>query len=92
MGARFGWLSVAMLAVATMSGCAIHSQGPIREVAYDFSDADFYDRGYAPAPESGDSALEGQYARMADLGAANVIDVGALPPGEAVDARELAGH
>jgi hypothetical protein len=40
-----------LLAVASVAGgCAIHTQGPIKEVAYDFSDRDFYDRSYAPAP------------------------------------------
>lgn len=45
-------LSVAVLAVmASMAtGCAIHAQAPIKEVAYDFSDADFYDKDYAPSP------------------------------------------
>jgi hypothetical protein len=38
------------------SGCAIHSQSPIKEVAYDFSDADFYDKDYAPSPN-----YEGEY-------------------------------
>jgi hypothetical protein len=32
-------------------GCAIHTQSPIREIAYDFSDRDFYDRSYAPSPK-----------------------------------------
>jgi hypothetical protein len=32
-------------------GCAIHTQAPIREIAYDFSDRDFYDRAYAPSPK-----------------------------------------
>ena len=45
-------LSVAVLAVmgSMATGCAIHSQAPIKEVAYDFSDADFYDKDYAPSP------------------------------------------
>ncbi len=42
---------VGLLAVASVAtGCAIHTQGPIKEVAYDFSDRDFYDRSYAPSP------------------------------------------
>jgi len=32
-------------------GCAIHTQAPIREIAYDFSDRDFYDRAYASSPK-----------------------------------------
>jgi len=38
------------LAVSFMAGCSVHLQAPIKEVAYDFSDADFYDRAYAPSP------------------------------------------
>jgi hypothetical protein len=45
-------LSLAVVAGATLaSGCAIHSQGPVKEVAYDFSDGVLYDRAYAPSPE-----------------------------------------
>ncbi|HHH12047.1 MAG TPA: hypothetical protein ENK23_08265 [Sorangium sp.] len=42
---------LALAAFASVSaGCAIHQQAPIREVAYDFSDHQFYDRAYAPSP------------------------------------------
>lgn len=43
----------AMVAVSVLgaTGCAIRTQGPIKEVAYDFSDHDFYDRSYAPSPK-----------------------------------------
>ena len=42
---------VGLLAVTSVAtGCAIHTQAPIKEVAYDFSDRDFYDRSYAPSP------------------------------------------
>jgi len=37
-------------------------QAPIREVAYDFSDADFYNRNYAPSP-----AYEASNVRVAPL-------------------------
>jgi hypothetical protein len=75
------WLFLVM-----MSGCAIHSQGPIREVAYDFSDAHFYDRAYAPSPQylsspqyfSSSQYLSGEGNELAD-----VIDVAELPAGEA---------
>lgn len=51
--------AVAMVLLGTFgSGCAIHTQGPIKEVAYDFSDADFYDRDYAPSPEYDDAYVE----------------------------------
>ena len=45
--------ALALAAVATfgLGGCAIHMQAPIEEVAYDFSDSDFYDRAYAPTPQ-----------------------------------------
>ncbi len=57
-----GWwgkmLTIAVVTAATTSitGCAIHSQSPIKEVAYDFSDADFYDKDYAPSP-----SYQGEY-------------------------------
>lgn len=67
-----------MLSIAGATGCAVHSQAPIKEVAYDFSDADFYDRAYAPSPDYG--------PRVPELAPAPaVIDVGALPPGQAVE-------
>lgn len=47
----------AMAITASMAtGCAIHTQSPIKEIAYDFSDRDFYDRSYAPSPSYGDVA------------------------------------
>ena len=42
-------MAVAAAAIA-LSGCSLRIQAPIREVAYDFSDRDFYDRSYAPSP------------------------------------------
>jgi|RhiMetdeSRZDD1v2_1073273.scaffolds.fasta_scaffold1627063_1 hypothetical protein len=41
----------ALITAAIGTGCAIHSQAPIKEVAYDFSDFHYYDRSYAPSPE-----------------------------------------
>jgi hypothetical protein len=38
-------------ASALATGCAIHTQGPVKEVAYDFSDAALYDRAYAVSPQ-----------------------------------------
>jgi hypothetical protein len=46
--------AAAMMA-ASLLGCSVHIQAPIKEVAYDFSDRDFYDRGYAPSPDYGAS-------------------------------------
>jgi hypothetical protein len=52
-GSLTGWGGVlaAVVSAAVLGGCAIHSQSPIKEVAYDFSDRDFYDRAYAPSPQ-----------------------------------------
>jgi hypothetical protein len=33
------------------TGCSIRTQAPIKEIAYDFSDRDFYDRAYAASPQ-----------------------------------------
>lgn len=46
-------LSVALAAAVGLAstGCSIRTQAPIKEVAYDFSDRDFYDRAYAPSPK-----------------------------------------
>jgi hypothetical protein len=43
-------LAGVMVMAALLAGCSIRVQAPIREVAYDFSDRDFYDRAYAPSP------------------------------------------
>jgi hypothetical protein len=42
-------VSAAMMA-AGLLGCSVHSQAPIRQVAYDFSDHAYYDRDFAPSP------------------------------------------
>ena len=47
---KLGMLAVVVVTALSSVGCAIHQQAPIREVAYDFSDHDFYDRAYAPSP------------------------------------------
>ena len=48
---RWMKVAVALAALAVASGgCAIHTQGPIKEVAYDFTDHAFYDRAYAVSP------------------------------------------
>lgn len=44
-------MAISLLAMTAATGCAIHTQGPVKEVAYDFSDHDFYDRAYAPSPD-----------------------------------------
>ena len=43
-------LAAAVVMTAMLAGCSISVQAPIREVAYDFSDRDFYNRAYAPSP------------------------------------------
>ena len=55
-------------------GCAIHVQGPVKEVAYDYSDAGYYDKAFAPSPKYVEDAREGdaytQTAYVADSAAA----------------------
>ena len=46
----------AALTAGALLGCSVHAQAPIKAVAYDFSDRDFYDRSYAPSPDYGDRA------------------------------------
>jgi hypothetical protein len=58
---------------STAGGCAIHSQAPIKEVAYDFSDADFYDRDYAPSPNYASGYKE--YDLVIPTTDPNVVDV-----------------
>ena len=59
-------LALVMGAVTMLgTGCAIHSQAPIKEVAYDFSDADFYDRAYAASPVYEDDYVEYREMREA---------------------------
>ena len=60
-------LLAASLALAALStGCAIHSQAPVREIAYDFSDADFYDRAYAASPQDVTNHSEYQVVSSAE--------------------------
>src|SRR3954447_8860940 len=47
---RLGGVMVAAAVAGALGGCSLRIQAPIREVAYDFSDRDFYDRSYAPSP------------------------------------------
>ncbi|MBI4705554.1 MAG: hypothetical protein HY744_31050 [Deltaproteobacteria bacterium] len=58
----------AVLAATMGLGCAIHSQAPIKEIAYDFSDADFYDRAFAPSPDYGDGSGEGKLRAKVEPG------------------------
>jgi len=51
-------MAVAAIATAAAAGCAIRTTAPIREVAYDFSDYDFYDRAYAPSPRYAETYVE----------------------------------
>ncbi|MBI4950870.1 MAG: hypothetical protein HY908_02475 [Myxococcales bacterium] len=46
---KLGAMAVIVAAVSSV-GCAIHVQGPVREVARDYTDRDFYDRSFAPSP------------------------------------------
>ncbi|MCC6521744.1 MAG: hypothetical protein IT373_03705 [Polyangiaceae bacterium] len=46
---KLGAMAVIVAALSSV-GCAIHVQGPVREVARDYTDRDFYDRSFAPSP------------------------------------------
>ena len=59
-GLKMMTLAGIALAATIGSGCAIHSQSPIKEVAYDFSDYDFYDRAYAASPDYASKYAEGE--------------------------------
>ena len=61
--AYFGLVALGALA----TGCAIHVQGQVKEVAYDFSDRDFYDRAYAPSPRYEDGYLQYRDADVAPV-------------------------
>ena len=39
-----------MALASVLGGCAVHSQAPIKEVAYDFSDSAYYDRPFGTSP------------------------------------------
>jgi hypothetical protein len=66
-------------ALALSAGCAIHTQGPVKEVAYDFSDYHYYDRNYAPSPEYAD---RNDYGLLAELPASQSGAPAALGAGE----------
>ncbi|MBM4358431.1 MAG: hypothetical protein FJ096_10020 [Deltaproteobacteria bacterium] len=55
--ARFskGTALLLVATAATLTGCTIQFTQPVKEVAYDFSDRDFYDRAYAPSPRYAES-------------------------------------
>ncbi len=57
---KLAMVAVALSMTAVGAGCAIHAQSPIKEIAYDFSDADFYDRAYAPSPQYAEGYVEYQ--------------------------------
>ena len=44
-------MTLAAAAGLVSTGCSIRTQAPIKEIAYDFSDRDFYDRAYASSPK-----------------------------------------
>ena len=51
-------LGLVMMAALSLSACAVHSQGPVRPVAYDFSDHGHYDRQFGSSPESPEGSAE----------------------------------
>ena len=44
-------LVVTAVIACLLGGCTLEQRVPVREVALDFSDHDFYDRAYAPSPD-----------------------------------------
>jgi hypothetical protein len=83
-------LVVAAMALTSV-GCAIHTQGPIKEVAYDFSDRDFYDRTYAPSPQylQANSDLGLPVAAAPAPASAEMATVAEPPPDAAVEWIEI---
>lgn len=72
---RSGWMgfagkALAMTLMAASTGCAVHTQAPIKELAYDFSDRDFYDRAYAPSPKYLEGNVDYAGVASASLGPA----------------------
>jgi hypothetical protein len=73
-------IRLAALALTVLgTGCAIHVQGAVKEVAYDFSDAGYYDKDFAASPryvqarEDGEAyASAGAWVARADEPAAPV--------------------
>lgn len=53
-------IGAAMMATGLL-GCSIHTQAPIQQVAYDFSDHAYYDRDFAPSPNYADA--QGYYGQ-----------------------------
>lgn len=74
----FAKLVGALAAAVLVSGCSIRVQAPIREVAYDFSDRDFYDRAYAPSPaySRGEARHPSTPARHGRHGRAEAVEGG----------------
>ena len=80
LAARRRWMSRrrTLVAVAwicagasTVPGCAWHLPQQVKEVAYDFSDRDFYDRAYAPSPRFSE---DGVAPGLSDSGAHGPCD------------------
>ena len=61
-------------ALAMLAGCSVHSQAPIKQVAYDFSEYDYYDHPHAISPNYG-AASQG-YADEAEGESAIAKDSG----------------
>jgi len=84
------WVAGVVLAAVAVAGlgsagCAIHTQGDIREIAYDFSDRDFYDRAYAPSPKY----LETEDVYRAPLARTAAVAVPAATPRAEVEAATV---
>jgi hypothetical protein len=55
---NFWTIGSAAVMAAAMMGCSVHSQAPIKQVAYDFSDSQHYGRSHASSPAYGDHAVD----------------------------------
>ncbi len=89
-----------VLAAGLMTGCAIHSQAPIKEVAYDFSDYESYGVAHGTSPEygatRGEARAEGQGASAPATGDDDGASVN-VPPGgqffpERVAVTQVSAH
>jgi hypothetical protein len=69
MKLTIGSVAVVVAMAAGTFGCSIHTQAPIKEIAYDYSDRDFYDRAYAPSPEYSEQAPVAVADHTEDAGA-----------------------
>jgi hypothetical protein len=72
---KFTTIGGATAMAGILMGCSVHSQAPIQQVAYDFSDYDHYDRAHGASPD---------YAQQQQAGGTGVVvEIHQAPPAEA---------